>query len=185
MKFGFRELLFVLLMVGLLVCTYQFVFEKANAKRNALRKDMEDKRAKLADLQQATTGINDMSRKIEELQQAILFFESKLPQEKEMDKILKEIWQMAEANSLQTRTVRTLKTEKAAGYSELPIQMSLSGNFTGFYSFLLQLERLPRITRVTQMSLQRIDDHDGDMQAQMTMSIFFEPDGGGSMASTD
>ena len=28
--------------------------------------------------------------------------------------------------------------------------MSLAGDFNGFYAFLLQLEKLPRITRVTQ-----------------------------------
>nr|MBA3273642.1 type 4a pilus biogenesis protein PilO [Chthoniobacterales bacterium] len=92
------------------------------------------------------------------------------------DKILKEVWQMAEANSLTTKTIRTLKSERCANYSEQPIQMSLSGDFNGYYEFLLQLEKLPRITRVTQMNLQKITSSDGEMQAQMTLSIFFEPD---------
>jgi type IV pilus assembly protein PilO len=85
---------------------------------------------------------------------------------------------MAEANSLQTRTIKTLKSERAANYSEQPIQLSLAGDFGGFYSFLLQLEKLPRITRVTNMDLKKISDKDGEMQAQMTMSIFFEPETG-------
>jgi Tfp pilus assembly protein PilO len=68
-------------------------------------------------------------------------------------------------------------------YSELPIQMSLSGDFNGFYSFLLQLEKLPRITRVTQMKLEKINDHDGEATANITLSIFFEPDQ--QMASTN
>ncbi len=54
--------------------------------------------------------------------------------------------------------------------------MSLSGDFNGFYSFMLQLEKLPRITRVGQMNLAKINDRDGEMQAQLTLSIFFEPD---------
>jgi len=63
--------------------------------------------------------------------------------------------------------------------------MNLSGDFNGYYSFLLQLEKLPRITRVTQMNLQKISDRDGEMQAQMTLSIFFEPDTGGAVAGTN
>ena len=63
--------------------------------------------------------------------------------------------------------------------------MSLSGDFNGFYSFLLQLEKLPRITRVTNMSLSKITDRDGEMNATMTLSIFFEPDTGSSMATTN
>ncbi len=176
MRFGLRELVFVIAMIGLLACSYFMVFQKADQKRLALKADVENKQRALTNLRQATAGIEDMGVKIDELQKAIEFFESKLPQEKEVDKILKEVWQMAEANSLQTRTVKTLKAERAAGYSEQPIQMTLAGDFNGFYSFLLQLEKLPRITRVSNMSLLKIDDREGEMTASLTLSIFFEPD---------
>ena len=176
MKFGIREIIFVLVMLGLLGSTNYFVFTKANKKKQDLLTDIRQKQTALSNLQAATAGIDDLNRKIEELQQAITFFESKLPQEKEIDKILKEVWQMAEANQLTTKTIKTMKSERGASYSEQPIQMSLSGDFNGFYAFLLQLEKLPRITRVTDMQLQKISDRDGAMQAQMTLSIFFEPD---------
>lgn len=176
MRFGFRELIFVIAMLGLLGSSYLLVFQKANNRRQVLQAEIEQKQRALANLRQATAGIEDLNGKIDELQKAIEFFESKLPQEKEVDKILKEVWQMAEANSLQTRTVKTLKAERSAGYSEQPIQMTLSGDFNGFYAFLLQLEKLPRITRVTQMDLKKIDERDGAMSANVTLSIFFEPD---------
>jgi Tfp pilus assembly protein PilO len=178
MKLGLQEIIFVVAMVALLGASYLFVFSRANQERERLQADTAEKRQAIEKLKQATAGIDDLGRKITELQQAIEFFESKLPQEKEIDKILKEVWQMAEANSLQTRTIKTLKSERAANYSEQPIQLSLAGDFGGFYSFLLQLEKLPRITRVTNMDLKKISDKDGEMQAQMTMSIFFEPETG-------
>jgi type IV pilus assembly protein PilO len=184
MKFGIRELILVSAMVGLLVCTYLFVFAKRQTKRQDLRNEMETRRQSLVNLKQATSGIDDLGKKIEELQQAISFFEKKLPAEKEVDKILKEVWQMAEANSLQTKTVKTLKTERGPNYSEQPIQMNLAGDFNGFYAFLLQLEKLPRITRVSQMKLEKINERDGEMTAQVTLSIFFEPDAASASNST-
>jgi len=182
MKFGIRELLFVCVMLGLLATTYFFVFTKKTAEREQLEADTAQKQKELVHLKTATAGIDDLTRKIGDLQKAIDFFESKLPQEKEVDKILKEVWQMAEANSLQTKTIKTLRTERGPNYSEQPIELSLHGNFNGFYSFLLQLEKLQRITRVTQMDLQKINDRDGEMQARLTLSIFFEPDTGSSVA---
>lgn len=176
MKLEIKKILFVCVMLGLLGCAYFLIFRKANFKRAELEKEIFAKTTALANLQQTTVGIDDLNKKIDDLQKAITFFESKLPQEKEVDKILKEVWQMAEANSLETKTIKTLKSERSANYSEQPIQMNLSGDFNGFYSFLLQLEKLPRITRVTQMNLQKISGRDGEMQAQMTLSIFFEPD---------
>ena len=180
MKFGLRELIFLKLIVGLLLASYFFVFAKAAAKKKDLLADIQTKQAALANLKQSTVGIDDLGRKIDELQKAITFFEGKLPQAKEVDKILKEVWQMAEANSLVTKTVKPSKSERGPSYSEQPIQMSLGGDFTGFYSFLLQLEKLPRITRLTQMNLQKVNEHDGDMTAQLTLSIFFEPDASAS-----
>jgi type IV pilus assembly protein PilO len=173
MKFGIRELVLVSAMLALLVCSYLFVFTKANAKREKMQQDIVTWHKELASLDQKTAGIDNIGRKIEELQQAITFFENKLPQEREVDKILKEVWQMAEANSLQTKTV---KSDRGVNYSEQPIQMNLAGDFKGFYAFLLQLEKLPRITRVTQMKLEKINDRDGEMTAQLTLSIFFEPE---------
>ena len=183
MKFGIRELILVSAMVALLICSYFFVFAPSTKKREGLKSEMESRRQALVNLKQATSGIDDLGKKIEELQQAISFFEKKLPQEKEVDKILKEVWQMAEANSLQTKTVKTLKSERGPNYSEQPIQMTLAGDFNGFYAFLLQLEKLPRITRVSQMELEKINERDGEMIATMTLSIFFEPDNSGMTAA--
>jgi type IV pilus assembly protein PilO len=175
MRFGIREIIFLSLILGLLGCSY-FVMQRNSSDRQAVDADTVAKQLALNQLRQATANIEDLRGRLHELQRAIDFFQGKLPQEKEIDTILKEVWQMAEADSLQTKTIRTLKSERYAGYSEQPIQMSLSGDFKGFYAFLLQLEKLPRITRITQMSLQKLPEHEGQMQAQLTLSIFFEPE---------
>lgn len=185
MRLGFRELVFMSIILGLMACSYLFIFRPANDKRVARQADIAAKQKVLADFHRSTGETEDLMRRGGELKQAITFFEKKLPQEKEIDKILKEVSQMAEANSLQTRQFKTLKTDRAAGYCELPIQMSLSGDFNGFYAFLLQLEKLPRITRIHQMKLEKVQDHEGEVQAQMTLSIFFEPEEQTLVKTTD
>ena len=97
-----------------------------------------------------------------------------------MDKILREVWQLAQANKLQTKTIKTLKAERFSGYWEQPFQMSLSGDFAGFHAFLRQLYALPRITRINHLTLGKMMEADGQMQVQMTVSIFFEPEAGSS-----
>jgi type IV pilus assembly protein PilO len=175
MKLGLRELILVGVLLAMLAGSYVFVFHKINLRRQMLQAETRQQEQTLINVRQATAGIDDLNRKIVEMQKAITFFQSRLPAEREVDKILKEVWQMAGANSLKTETVKTLPSERNADYSEQPIQMSLSGNFDGFYSFLQQLEQLDRITRITQMKLQRIDSGNGQMQAEMTLSVFFTP----------
>jgi type IV pilus assembly protein PilO len=177
MKSGILMLVFVALILGLLGGSYYFVFKPASEKREVRKAETEKKRKELAELKRSTAGISDLEKKIREVQDAIRFFDSKLPQAKEVDKILKEVWNLADRNSLQTKTVKTQKAERSAGYSEQPIEISLSGSFEGYYSFLLQIEKLARITRIHNMKLEKITSKDGDMQAKMTLSIFFESDG--------
>ncbi len=178
MKVGTMLMVLFLVLVGLLAGSWVFGFKVINERRAALQVEIGEKQKALLDLQQATAGIADLGTKISDLQKAIAFFESKLPQEKDVDSVLNQVSEMASANSLQSRTFKTLKVDRTAAYCELPIQMDLSGDFDGFYTFLQQLERLERITRLTHMTLQKVADKEGHMQAQLTLSVFFEPDGG-------
>ncbi len=176
MKFGARELIFVAVMLGLLASSYFLVFNKANEKRVAVQAEIDRKQRALAELEQATSGTDDLKQKIDDLQKAISIVEDKLPQEREIDKVLKEVWQMAEANNLEQRTIKTLRSQRANNYNEQPIEMSLAGDFEGFYVYLQQLEKLPRLTRVTRMDLNKMNNREGAMEARLTLSIFFEPD---------
>ena len=57
---------------------------------------------------------------------------------------------------------------------EQPIRVELPGDFDGFYSFLLHLEQMPRITRIPDMELSRSRDNDGEMMAKFTLSIYYQ-----------
>ena len=183
MKFGIREIAFVVVMVGLLGCIYFLVWDKAQTKIVSMERKTEEKVKALADLERATSGVSDVDKKVGELEEAIKFFEKKLPQERDIDQILKEVWNMAETNQLTTKTIKTMKSQRGPTYSEQPIEMTLSGNFSGFYEFLLKLERLPRLTRVSHLSLDKISGQEGTMEAKLVLSIFFEPESAGAAAA--
>ena len=176
MKFGIREIVFVAAMFGLLAASYFLVFKKANDERAALMAKIEQKQRALADLDRATSGIEDVKGKIDELQRAINFFESKLPQRRQVETVLREISQRVASHHLSVLKINTLKNVKSAGYSEQPLEMQLAGDFYGFYSFLQDIEKLPRITKITKMELSKISQRDGEMEAKVTLSVFYEPD---------
>ena len=176
MKLGARELIFVVVMLGLLASSYFLVFNKANAKRTTIQAEIDRKQKALADLDRARVGITDLKNKIDELQQAITFFEAKLPGSREMDKVLAQVTKLARDNGLEQRTFKSGKSPQTASYGEQEIEMTLAGDFEGFYVYLQQLERFERLTRVTKMDLTKMNERDGAMEAKVTLSIFFEPD---------
>jgi Tfp pilus assembly protein PilO len=176
MKLGIRELIFAAVMLGVLGSSYFFVFSKAAERRSALEAEIDRKGKELSDVERARVGTADLKKKIDELQEAITFFENKLPQQGEVAKVLDDVTKLASNNGLEQRTFRSGKIRRAVNCNEQPIELTLAGDFEGFYVYLQQLERFERLTRVSKMDLLKMNDRDGAMEAKLTISIFFEPD---------
>ncbi len=174
MRFGLRELVFLLVLLGLPVAAYFFVFAPTNAQIEQVRKENLIKKGKLDQLQLAR-HIEDIGVEIDKLVQAIDLFEAKLPAAKEVEVIQQEVWQLATRRGLNQRSFRPDKTIASTSYSEKPIHMEISGDFKGFYGFLLDLERLSRITRIHDLELEKQKDNEGFVNAKFTLTIYFEP----------
>lgn len=185
MRFGLREVIFLLLLIGMPVAAYFFVFKPRNEKMTEARAEIVNKQAKLDQLQKETAQISDLGDEIDKLTQAIGVFEEKLPAQRDEQVILKEVWELAARHDLKPKSVRTDKIVKNANYAELPIKMVISGDFDGFYSFLLDLEKLPRITRTPDMKLKKVErvEAAGVMEAEIVLSIFFEGEQPAAVAS--
>ena len=176
MRFGSRELLFLVIMIGLLLGAWYFVFQKANDRLAMLRKDTKEKQEQLDLLSRTRKDISDINVEMAELKKGIEVFEQKLPSAREVDTTLRSIQEMAATNQLNVKQVTSLTTEKAAGYMEQQMSLVVTGDFLRFYGFLLNVERLDRITRIGQLRMEKIGDVEGSMTANMVLSIFYVPE---------
>ncbi len=183
MKFGIREIVFVIVLMAIPVGAWWFVFRPADARDDEMMKQIETRQQKLQSLNRATATIGDMKTEIASLKEAVTFFHSKLPSEKEIDKVLQEVWRLAEANKLTIKSIRMLKfsaaavtlTDPSGPYAEQPISLKLEGPFTGFYGFLLALESQPRIMRIQQLDIKKLAKQgEGYIHVDCTVSVFFE-----------
>ena len=147
----------------------------ANQKREFLQRDIAQKQAALANFDRSIEAGHILGAKIDRLRPVIALVDSRLGPNNEMNKVLEELWRLAEANSLQTRTVKTPPDKRSENFSEQEIELSLSGNFGGYYQFLLQLEEMKRIVRIKRMSLKKANTRDGQVQAELTLSVYFAP----------
>lgn len=189
MRFGIREIIFVILLMAVPVGAYFFVFQPRNQLIAEARQEISAKQQKLEALEKTTMTMADLGVEIDRLTETIEMFEQKLPPQREVEVVLREVWELAARQRLTPKKIQTDKPVVANGYSELPIKMTIVGDFDGFYQFMLDLEKISRITRMPILKLQkpRNSESRGEMEAEMTLSIFFEgqPDegdvkGGGS-----
>ena len=157
------------------VAAYLLVFRPRNIQIEEARVEIKQKQEKLQRLQAATKNIADLGQEIQKLSETIELFEQKLPAQREVEVILKQVWELAAEHDLTPKSIRTDKPVNASHYAELPIMMTIKGNFDGFYSFLLDLEKMSRITRMPQLKIEKIKQEEGQMEAKVVLSIYFDP----------
>ncbi len=176
MRFGIRELVFVLVLLAVPLASFWFVFRPQNTEISQAKKEIEHKEQMLQSLAAATAKTADLAKANEEIRRAIELIEARLPTNKEVDVVLDQVAEIAAGRKLDLQKVKSEKPVRAAAYMEQPLEMKITGPFEGFYSFLLDVEQLDRITRMPKMKVKRSDKVDGVVEATFTLSIYFESD---------
>ncbi len=185
MRFGLREAILFLVLLAVPAISLLYLFKPRNEEIAQALKEIEVKQARLDELEEVTARIDDIGLAIEQGRESISLIEAKLPSERDVEGILEQVWTIAQSNRLIVKGVKSEKPVPAALYRELPLKMTMEGEFDGFYQFMLELENLPRITRIHELALERSSKPgssaassapQGSMKAEFTLSIYFEPD---------
>ena len=174
MKSGSRKLVFFVMLIGITYTAYQFMIKPADANLSAQKKQLDAKLAKLEEFERATAKAENLNEQIEKLEEAVSFFESKLPPKSQIYNVLEQVTLIAQEKGLKPKTIRTMKEKNNSGYIEQPLKMELVGNFGSFYSFLLELEKLPRIMKIRDLNLKGKTTNDSEISADFVLSIFFQ-----------
>jgi type IV pilus assembly protein PilO len=173
MTSSFRYLIFFVLIIAMAYVSWAYMIKPANEHLTQERAKMEVLRAKLDELEQATAAAEDLAGQLEKIEAAIKAFESKLPPSSEIHTVLENVTLIAQRHGLTPKSIRTQKNKDNRGYIEQPLEMELHGNFNSYYAFLLELEKLDRITKIRELSLKK-SEREGQTEATFVMSIFFQ-----------
>lgn len=174
MTSSIRHLIFFVLIIGMAYVSWAYMIKPANEHLSQQREQMEMQQSKLNELERATAAAEDLTDQLKKIEEAIDVFESKLPPRSQIHTVLENVTLIAQRHGLTPKTIRTLKNEENRGYIEQPLEMELDGNFNSYYAFLLELEKLDRITKIRELSLKKKSKEEGQTEARFIMSIFFQ-----------
>ena len=185
MKPSPREIVFALVLLAIPMAAWQLEFAPRRHRQKELKQQIAAKQIKLDKLfekKQLSGAIGDLRSQIAEGKEAVAIFRSRLPDEKDIDQIVREIWRLAKSNNLSPTSVRTIPPREGGQFTisggphgEQPLLIQLEGSFTGLYSFMLDMESQSRIMRVRQMTLKKPEKtENGQVSATIEFSIFFE-----------
>src|SRR5689334_2405316 len=106
MKIGMRELLFLAMLLAMPFAAWWFVFRPGNQQIGQARVEIDAKRQKLDQLAAMTRDIQDMGPQLTSLTEKLALFEAKIPAEKEVDVILKQVTQLTAKHDLKSLSTR-------------------------------------------------------------------------------
>lgn len=177
MRIGLRELVLLVVLVAVPVASFFLVFKPQNDAIDAAKAEVAHKQSMLDELRKETSQTDDLLKENEALERRIERVEARLPSNNELDRVIRQVSQLAVAAGLEPPALKNAKPLGAALYMEQPLEMKTKGNFGGYYTFLQRLEQLPRITRIPDMKVQRDMQMDGLMNIEFTLSIYYQPEG--------
>jgi type IV pilus assembly protein PilO len=173
MTSGIRHFVFFVLMIGMAYASWAYMIRPADAALVMQRQALEEKQARLAELDRAGSTAVNLDEQLKQVEKAIRVFESKLPPKSQIHTVLGNVTLIAQKHGLTPKTISALKPSESNGYIEQPLKMELHGDFNAYYAFLLELERMDRITKIRELVLKKKDKSEGLTEATFIMSIFF------------
>lgn len=177
MRFGTRELVLFLAVLMLPIVSYYLIFKPQSANIEQAKSEIEHKKEMLESLRIETSRNEDLMQANEVIKERIVEMEALLPSNKEIDQIVRQVSGLAIDAGLSPPTLKSSKPVAAARFREQPLKMSTDGSFEGFYDFLLAIEKMPRITRLVDMVVKDSTKDGVEIDAEFTLSIYFQVDG--------
>ncbi len=169
-----RKVVFLMLVVGLAWVGHRFVIHPAQQSLHESKERLKLNEMKLSEFERTTDVASDLTKQMGQLRDAITFFEQKLPPTSEIYSVLEQITLIAQKQGLNPKSIRTLGQKRNSGYVDQPLEMKLEGGFSAFYSFLLEIEKMPRIMKVRKLDVNKTRQLEGEVTTDCIVSIFFQ-----------
>lgn len=156
------------------VAAWWFAFVPENRYIRLMQEDLRGKETMLDKLREETSRNRDLQAANEELKLSVQLIEERLPDTKEIDAIVRQVTDLALISGLEAPAIKSAKPVASALYMEQPLEMEVKGNFPGFFRFISEVEKLPRITRIHDMTVTSRTEGDVELNAKFTLSIYFQ-----------
>lgn len=125
--------------------------DRVRAQENSLKSEFERKQAKAANL-------DAYKRQMKEMEESFGTMLRQLPSKTEVDDLLIDISQTGLSSGIEFELFKPQSEKQIEFYAELPIQISMLGEYHQFGQFVSGVAALPRIVTLHDINLSSTDD---------------------------
>jgi Tfp pilus assembly protein PilO len=162
-----------LVAIGLMGWFTVHQLSRSENRREEHARDIERMEKTLELLEAKQKASTALVTRLAEIRQSVLNLESRWPGIVDQQRLLNELRQFADANSMQIQSVQSIGGTGSMTSAERPVIVNMHGDFYGFYGFLQQIEQLPHAMRISRLNLG--SEGNGAMTAELMFNVRFQP----------
>lgn len=161
-----------------------FVISPKTAEREALRQRNETLQAEVTKARADEASLRPFRAQAEALRRRLEVARSRLPSEREIPGLYRQISDLAGQSGLAVALFATKPAEEKDSVAEIPISVTAEGTYHQFGGFFSRMGRIPRIVNLGDFRLAGIERPTGTMRAELTLATYlFRPEGGAPPAA--
>lgn len=174
--------------VGLAVLAglgYFLLISPKITERASLRQQSEALRTEMLRARVDEANLRPFRLQAEALRKRLQAAKERLPSEKEMPRLYRQITDMASQSGLQVALFAPKPPEDREDVAEVPIAMTSEGGYHQLGNFFARMSRLPRIVDLGDFRLLGIERPASTVRAELSLATFiFRPEGAPPPAKT-
>src|SRR3989304_3098871 len=174
-----RELLGLAIIIAATFLFYQQIYSKNAAeikKLDSMEKEMiaEVNRVseEVKEKQKSAERLKDAMERLGELESKFMITKSRLPSDKQLSFILKDVVDEDAKKDIKFTTVKPLPIEDKGEYFRLPFQMAMKTKFYSFGKYLERKEEIPRIINLENFRIDAKEENQPLLSIQLFMSTY-------------
>ncbi len=165
------DLFFIIMIAAVVAGAYYLVFHKGITQYTYLKAQGEVLQKNLESTKTVHKTIKLLKEEIKSTQVKLDEFNKRLPREKNIDEILKQISHVASLTGVHLALIEPQEIIEGGLYKRFPIKLSLKSTFKCVFLFFSQLEKLPRILKLESFTIEDKGKTD-ELNVEVLVSAF-------------
>jgi Tfp pilus assembly protein PilO len=162
-----------ILMVSLIGAYAVLGWWPANRRLGALRAEIAARSQRIETNQARASSLPNLAIDVDRLRLKLERFNKQLPKTPGLEDFINDAAQFSNQYGIKRMMHQPGVTRRLELYGETPIVMSFEGEFNNVFTFVRQLEEMPRLTRVKTLNVRSKDGKLGLVDVNLVMNTYF------------
>jgi type IV pilus assembly protein PilO len=172
-----RIILSIVIILGIIWGLNEYVFKPQRTALNTMKDKLDIVTFDLKRAKQESENLEKLKKELEKVREQVAFVEKKLPREKEISELLRELSRKAEETPIDFVSITPQPGIREESLERLPLEIEVRSGYYNLTKYLQKLEDLPRLIDIRKIYIKSDENIPPQLSLKLTADIFVLKEG--------